>query len=407
MLRKQERNQQKFTGRTLCMFKESVPSGGIIKKASTMANLKIASIKDYKSDFTKYKDAFKTGDGIYFDELGVMIVNPQKEESVRSFTTKSASLKNMTSEPERYVYAIGAKNSKSAAAKQFADDKIATWGVHATNVLNSPFSGKGIRIAVLDTGLFDKHPDFKKRKITLVSKVSKKKISPQDKDGHGTHCTGVSMGKTNAENLRYGVAHESEIFMAKVLDDDGRGVDGDIVAGINWAITNKCRIVSMSLGGEAEFGEEFSTTFENIARRAMGFGTIIIAAAGNESQRSSNLLKPVGHPANCPSIMAVAAIDNNLQIADFSCTSDTAKGAQIDIAAPGVGIFSSYIRPENHEFLDGTSMATPFVAGIAALYLQKNPNLKPLELWSLLMQKAKRLNIPSIDAGAGLVQAPN
>lgn len=215
------------------------------------------------------------------------------------------------------------------------------------------------------------------------------------------------MGMVNAANLRYGVAHESEIFMAKVLDDSGRGVDGDIVAGINWAIANKCRIISMSLGGEAEFEDKFSTIFENIARRAMDFGTIIIAAAGNESERSSNLLKPVGHPANCPSIMAVAAVDNNLQIADFSWISDTAKGSQIDIAAPGVGIFSSYIKPEKYEILDGTSMATPFVAGIAALYLQKNPKLKPLELWSLLTQKARRLDISSIDAGAGLIQAPN
>jgi subtilisin len=412
MLRQQHKKEKKFTGRTMHIMPVlpgTETTHNLLKKVRSSSGLKIASIRDFKSDFTKYKNAFKTGDGIYFDAVGVMIVNPQKEENIRTFSTREVTMKTILSEPERYVYAIQARQSVHTdrhLAADFKDSKLATWGIQATKTAQSLFTGKGIRIAVLDTGVYDKHPDFKKRSMILISKVSDTGVKPQDKDGHGTHCIGVSMGASDKSNLRYGVASGADIFSAKVLDDNGEGVDGDIIAGINWAVENKCRIISMSLGDEADFGDEFSKVYENVAKRAMAKGTLIVAAAGNESARSEKILRPIGHPANCPSIMAVAALDSNLKLADFSCTSDQDMGAQIDIAAPGVGIYSSYIKPANYEFLDGTSMATPFVAGIAALYLEQDPSLKPMELWSLLLQKARRLSLASVDVGAGLIQAP-
>ena len=409
MLRDQTKKQDKFTGRDLYLMPDSANNKTFIKKARASGGLRIASIQDFKSDPRQYKDAFRTGDGIYFNQVGVMILKREKEGNMRAFSKKERPGKAMISEPERYVYAIQAKASakpRRISSKNFKDSKTETWGIQATNVLKSPFTGKGIRIAVLDTGIFNKHPDFKKRNITLISKVQDSSVKPQDMDGHGTHCIGVSMGSADKNNLRYGVASDALIFSVKVLDDNGDGVDGDIIAGINWAVETKCRIISMSLGDDASFGDKFSRIYENAAKRALSKGALIIAAAGNESERSSGIIMPIGHPANCPSIMAVAALDPKLQVADFSCTSDVNMGSQIDIAAPGVKIYSSYIKPENHEFLDGTSMATPFVSGIAALYLEQNPLLKPLELWSLMAQNAKRLPLASVDIGSGLVQAP-
>src|SRR4029453_4664466 len=126
---------------------------------------------------------------------------------------------------------------------------------------------------------------------------------------------------------------------------------------------------SMSLGAPVRVGQTFSQVFEQAAVRALAAGTLIIAAAGNESPPPQDI-QPVGHPANCPSIMAVAAIDKNFQIAWFSCGGLNPQGGQVDIAGPGVDVRSSWPRPTLYRTINGTSMATPHVAGIAALHYE-------------------------------------
>jgi subtilisin family serine protease len=258
-------------------------------------------------------------------------------------------------------------------------------------------------VAILDTGVFKKHVDLTGRKITSKKFVSGG--SSGDADGHGSHCTGIACGFRDQSGFRYGVAFESAIFAGKVLNDQGEGTDGGILAGIEWAIANKCRVISMSLGAAAEPGEPYSETYENVARRAINKGSLIIAAAGNESNRPA-FVAPVGHPANCPSIMAVGAIDSALKIASFSCGGMNDRGGQVDIVAPGVSVYSMINKQDEHEKWDGTSMATPFVAGIAALYFQQNKTASPLDIWAMLTQHAKRLRLSSADGGSGLVQAP-
>jgi subtilisin family serine protease len=161
----------------------------------------------------------------------------------------------------------------------------------------------------------------------------------------------------------------------------------------------------MSLSGKAQ--PAFSQVFETVARRALAANTLIIAAAGNDSQRPS-FIAPVGHPANCPSIMAVAALDLQLGIAPFSNGGLNPNGGGIDIAGPGVNVFSSVpLAFGTHGVLSGTSMATPHVAGIAALHLQaRGLNTTAQALWQILVSTASRLNLPARDVGAGLVQAP-
>jgi subtilisin len=113
----------------------------------------------------------------------------------------------------------------------------------------------------------------------------------------------------------------------------------------------------------------------------------------------------VGHPANCPSIMAVAALDQRLDVAWFSCAGLNPRGGQVDIAAPGVDIYSSW--PSTlYNTISGTSMATPHVAGIAALIAEADSSARGHALWTRLIQAADRLNQPARDVGAGLVQAP-
>lgn len=284
------------------------------------------------------------------------------------------------------------------------DETSYSWGVDATRAATSVYTGEGVKLAVLDTGLDLSHPDFAGRQIVSRSFVDGEPV--QDGNGHGTHCAGIAAGPSQpASGPRYGVAGNVELYIGKVLGDQGGGADGGVLEGINWAIEQGCQIISMSLGSSLEQEESYSKVFEEVARRALAAGTVIIAAAGNDSRRPE-LIAPVSHPANCPSIFAVGAIDQVLQIAPFSCGGLVPDGGQVDIAAPGVGVLSSWPAPQLHNTISGTSMATPFVAGIAALHAQADPGLRSRALLNILVQTARRLTQPSRDVGAGLVQAP-
>jgi subtilisin family serine protease len=284
-----------------------------------------------------------------------------------------------------------------------AGNPSATWGVRATRCAESPRSGAGVRIAVLDTGLDLRHPDFANRRILHQSFVPNEQV--QDRNGHGTHCAGIAFagGGPSATFTRYGVAGAAELLVGKVLSDVGEGEEGWILAGIEWAIQQGCRVVSMSLSAQAPP----SRLFERIGQRALKANTLLIAAAGNDSNRPSRIF-PVGYPANADSIMAVAAVDHRLGVARFS-NGDGLGGAggHVDVAGPGVGVMSAFPGARLYKQESGTSMATPFVAGIAALLAEGDPSLKAVDLFKLLQSTA--LKLPGSrreDVGAGLVQAP-
>ena len=135
-------------------------------------------------------------------------------------------------------------------------------------------------------------------------------------------------------------------------------------------------------------------------------GTLVVAAAGNESSRHEGWYAPVGHPANCPSILAVGAVDEKMQLGDFSNRGLNPRGGQVDVVAPGVDVLSAFPMPARTRRLSGTSMATPHVAGLVALWAEANPKATATELWTLLTQHARRLPLLSTDVGAGLATAP-
>jgi subtilisin family serine protease len=189
-----------------------------------------------------------------------------------------------------------------------------------------------------------------------------------------------------------------------VLSNQGSGIDRNILAGIQWAMDDGCDIISMSLGGMVLPDEPFSAAFEFAVQTVVEQGTLIVAAAGNDSARPGSVL-PVSHPANCPSILAVAAIDGSLGVASFSNGGVNPDGA-VDIAAPGVDVLSTWPQPTLYRRINGTSMATPHVAGIAALLAEANPTTRGRALGDLLMQTARNIGLPPAAGGAGLVQAP-
>lgn len=394
--------QRKHTGRNLVLISPNL-NGEVFFKAAKKQSVRLASFNDFSSKPENYPRAFKDADGIYFEKLNVAVTNFFKEDQINAINRKLSKAVLFT-EPERYVYKLeSSKSTLRSARRSFTDSEKATWGIKATRVLDSGLTGKGINIAVLDTGLFKQHNDLKGRKITTRKFVSDGIAG--DADGHGTHCVGIACGFTDASGMRYGVAYKSNIFCGKVLNDDGEGTDSGILAGIEWALQKKCKVISMSLGAAAEIGEQYSQTYEAVAKRAMKLGSLIVAAAGNESSRPA-YIAPVGHPANCPSVLAVGAVNKNLGIAPFSCGGLNDDGGQVDLVAPGVSVYSMINVQDGHDQWNGTSMATPFVAGIAGLLFEQNKDATPLEIWTLLTQFARRLNIGSIDAGSGLVQAP-
>jgi hypothetical protein len=288
-------------------------------------------------------------------------------------------------------------------AAGFVDSPSHTWGLIATRSAISRLTGQGIKVAVLDTGLFLAHPDFIGRSVVSRSFIPGV-VSANDGHGHGTHCTGTACGAFKpAVGPRYGIAHKANIFIGKVLSDQGSGVDGGILAGIDWAIANKCHVISMSLGANVP---TTTTFYETAGQRALNAGSLIVAAAGNNANRSAGNFGFVGRPANSRTFMAVGALDGNLRMANFSAR-DTARvaGSAVDIAAPGVAVYSSWPMPTRYRAISGTSMATPHVAGIAALWAQAT-GARGAALWLRLIANSRALSLPIVDVGRGLVQAP-
>lgn len=418
------------TGRFLVLFREGSVDAGV-RLLNESARISVFGPGETRADNT-----------IMLEHLGVAVVdaNPEQLRSVRLATEDYSPI--LAVEPEQILYALQdsdpflpiappitrqssisadylqgyrdavnhlvdhllGRQDGASAEQQAPDEAVATWGLQATNVITSCQSGRGIKVAVLDTGFELNHPDFVGRTIQTQSFIEGE--DAQDANGHGTHCIGTSCGPRKPTQLpRYGIAYNAEIFVGKVLGNDGSGSDGGILQGIEWAITNGCHVISMSLGAPSRVGTPYSPIYEAVAQRALSQGTLIIAAAGNESRRRTGVINPVARPANCPSIMAVAALDSALQVAVFSNRGLNPEGGQIDIAGPGVDIYSSWLLPTQYRRISGTSMATPHVAGIAALHAEIS-GLRGQELWNLLTKSARRLSLPSDDVGAGLAQAP-
>lgn len=421
--------EPELTGRYLVLFREDAVTQGM-QMLSSMTGMSVSASGEPQTDRF-----------MLLNTLGIAVVNAELEQ-IRSLTISTAENSPILAiEPETVVYAsayIPSKNleqlnpvattdittsylegyrdgvnhlveslvpgEQAKLVNPLLDESVETWGLKATNVVKSSFSAQGIKIAVLDTGFDLNHPDFIGRSIIRKSFIQGEEV--QDKNGHGTHCIGTACGPRQPVRLpRYGVGYNSEIYVGKVLSNQGSGSSGGVLAGIEWALNNGCDIISMSLGSATQVGTPFSPSYERAAQKALSRGTLIVAAAGNESNRNSGIINPVGSPANCPSIMAVAALDSQLKIANFSNRGINPEGGQVDIAAPGVNVYSSWLMPRQYRAISGTSMATPHVAGIAALHAEAT-GLRGRELWNHLIQTARRLSLASEDVGAGLVQAP-
>lgn len=208
--------------------------------------------------------------------------------------------------------------------------------------------GKGIKVAVLDTGVDTKHPDLKH----LAGAVDMTGQGPEDRNGHGTWC----LGAIGANGRMVGVAPECELYSVKVMRDDGSGDTKGIIAGLEWCLINDIDIVSMSLGGPKPSG----TAYHQVIQELYKSSSLIVAAAGNHGALFPNQ-DTVGYPAEWPEVCAVIAVDITKGLAGFS-----SRGAQAEIGAAGVEVWGLW-PGGGYAKLSGTSMATPVIAGASTL----------------------------------------
>lgn len=318
-------------------------------------------------------------------------------------------------------------------------DVGSTWGVQAVKADTSPLDGSGVTVAILDTGIDISHPAF--AGMTNIVQQDFTGEGDGDPNGHGTHCAGTVFGQ-DVDGVRIGVARGVErALIGKVLGGSGGGTTEQILEGLNWAIDNGAHIISMSLGmdfpGLVEqlvqrrgFSIDLATStalvqyanninvFRTLAEYADSradqrrSATMIVAASGNESERdrNPNHALAAAPPSAAKGIISVGALgrsDAGWKIADFSNTGPRCAG-------PGVEVRSAEANQTGLTAMNGTSMATPHVAGVAALWAQKQLELLgTIDSFSLKAQVTAHCDLAGLapgfepeDIGQGMVQAP-
>lgn len=270
-----------------------------------------------------------------------------------------------------------------------------TWGIERVNapLAWNNSTGKNVKIAILDTGISNTHPDLTvSGGINLIGKSKNNKWS--DDNGHGTHVAGIIAARNNSIGV-VGVAPAAQLYAVKVLNSYGNGYISDIIEGIDWAVQNNMDIVSMSLGTTT-----YSQALNDSTANAYNAGILLIAAAGNNGDGNLST-DDILYPAKFDSVIAVSAIDYNNIAPIWS-----ADGAKIELAAPGIDIYSTWLDG-GYATKSGTSMAAPFVSGVAALIKSKNLSLNTQEIRDSLAHNAIDLGDPGRDKiyGFGLVQA--
>lgn len=299
------------------------------------------------------------------------------------------------------------------------DSKVYTLLDIATSTMNAYFphdkglEGKGITVAVIDTGVAP-HEDLTKpdNRIIGFKDFVNNKIDPYDDNGHGTHVAGIIAGNGYSSRGRYiGVAPKANILGIKALDLSGGGNVSDIIAAISYIVETKDRyntkIINLSLGTPANNTCDKDPLCKAV-EKAVKSGLVVITAAGNSGPKEGTILSP----GISRDVITVGAVDDKRTIdpsddtiAPFSSRGPTIEGLmKPDIVAPGVNIRSlSNTKLDNYSSLSGTSMATPLVSGAVALLLNQHGNLSPQEIKNRVISSCIDLKDDRTNQGAGML----
>lgn len=322
---------------------------------------------------------------------------------------------------------------ENPAVKAIVRDKINRINLNvAKNVVKAPkvwnlgYLGKGIGIAVLDSGVFP-HPDLTtpKNRIIAFKDFVNKRIKPYDDNGHGTHVAGDAAGNGNSSGGRYqGPAPEANIIGIKVIDKNGAGSDSVVIAGVQWAIQNRkrynIRVLNLSIGAAATLPAKYDPLCQAL-ERAWQTGIVVCVSAGNSGPWPFTITNPGIDP-----LVITVGNENDkrtVTIKDDSIDQSSSRGPTIDsvmkpdVVAPGDNIISlrapgsalDKAYPNNrvgkwYFQLSGSSMASPICAGSAALLIQKRPSITPDKVKHALKSTARLIDAaPDIAQGKGLI----
>lgn len=280
--------------------------------------------------------------------------------------------------------------------------------IGAPSVHTSGINGQGIKVCIVDTGVDDTHPALN----PLIAEINYVPVTStnnaNDDNGHGTHVAGIVASK---DTTYRGVAPNASLMAAKVLDSDGTGSLADVIAGIDWCVTNGADVINLSLGyndiNDNPFPGTCDTHLDAIeVNDAVAAGVVVAVASGNDFA-----VNGVSSPACASGAIAVGAVTDADARTPFSN-----EGPQLDVVAPGAPVTSPVptgtcydppgsdppiCHPSGFNTLQGTSMATPHVAGLAALILDKNSNLTPTQVRAAIENNALDLAVPNPPAGPG------
>lgn len=240
--------------------------------------------------------------------------------------------------------------------------------VHAPAAHSSGYTGQGVKVAVLDTGVDTASTELH---VSGGASFVPNDTSFEDQNGHGTHVAGILSALEDGQGI-VGVAPGVDLYSVKVLNEKGAGSYSQVIQGIEWAIDNHMDIVSMSLAGRA-----YSSALDEAMKKATDQGILLVAAAGNDGASNG-----VSYPAKLPSVLAVGAVDENNNPATFSNA-----GPEVKLMAPGTNIQSLGLQG-TYVTNSGTSMAVPHVAGVAAILKQRHPSWTAAELRQTLIASA-------------------
>lgn len=279
--------------------------------------------------------------------------------------------------------------------------QVLPWGIDRIDAEKvwATYTGDPVRVAIVDTGIDTAHPDLVGNLKGGVSEVGYTR-SYKDDNGHGTHVAGIVASVDNSIGV-VGVAPRADLYAVKVLNRSGSGYLSDIINGLDWAVANDMQVVNMSLGTSS-----YSALFDTAVQRTVAAGVVVVAAAGN----SGDGIDTVNYPAKFAGVIAVSATGSNDVLASYS-----SRGPAVDLAAPGSAVYSTYYK-SSYATLSGTSMASPHVAGTAALVLTSpigpddtngNGVWDPAEVEHRMERTAQDLGSAGYDTlyGNGLVKA--
>jgi len=292
-------------------------------------------------------------------------------------------------EPNITFTVAGGENVKVLNRSAFSTANVKTqWNadmINATKAWEDGYTGKGVKIAVIDSGVIN-HPE-----LNIAGGVSTVDYTTSwiDDNGHGSHVAGIIGAKQGYASVNgsdvVGVAPNVELYAVKAMDKNGDGTLQDILEAIDWAIQNDMDIINLSLGTT-----EHSPLLEEMVNRAYNEGIIVVGASGNDGYGT-----PVNYPAKYDSVIAVSSINRGMNVSIYSST-----GKEIEFSAPGEDIVSTYLNNQ-YAMMSGTSQATPHVSGMFALLKEVYPTKSNKELRKIMQGFVEDLGATGRDSDFG------